>query len=312
MYDNDPIKFWKNFRLGTELHISGNLIYNALHSFDQIEYFIYEHDVFEFLYSLSIGLERLEKILVILTEHNEEIDQEEFEKTLITHNHLELLKRIKKKHTINLGKQHVKLLQFISGFYRSTRYSRYNLESVYEKNQDLHGFVNFLKEELNVTEEHSIHPMVANSTRVKKFIGKLIGKITTEFYEIVCKETRRLGIFTHEIATCSKSYKIFLAKEFTFEKERHLQKEILILLQSGKLDDGMTRFIRSITPLSLDNYSSAEYIKFLINIQTNRDIVDEMESVLKDEPMTPERLEQLSAIGRDDLDFQEEDDEFER
>jgi|SRR5690554_508731 len=116
--NNDPIKFWKNFRLGTELHISGSLIYNALHSFDQIEYFYYEHDVFEFLYSLSIGLERLEKIVVILTEHDEEIDQEEFEKTLITHNHLELLKRIKKKHTINLGKQHVKLLQFISDFYR--------------------------------------------------------------------------------------------------------------------------------------------------------------------------------------------------
>lgn len=311
MYDNNPIKFWKNFRLGTELHISGSFIYNALYSFDQIEYFYYEHDIFEFLYSLSIGLERLEKIVVILTEHDEEIDQEEFEKTLITHNHLELLSRIKKKHTIILGKQHVKLLQFISDFYRTTRYNRYNLESVYQKNQDLHGFVNFLKEELKVTVEEGIQPMVANSTRVKKFIGKLIGKITTEFYELVCKETGRLGIFTHEIATYSKSYKIFLAKEFTFEKERHLQKEILILLQSGKLDDGMTRFIRSINPLSLENYSSAEYIRFLMDIRSNSEIVDEMESVLEDEPMTKERFEQVSLIGRDNLYFQEEDDEFE-
>ncbi|WP_028298626.1 hypothetical protein [Olivibacter sitiensis] len=73
MYDN-PIKFWKNFRLGTELQISGGLIYNGLCSFDQIEYFYYEHEVFEFLYSLSIGLERLEKIVVILTEHDEEMD----------------------------------------------------------------------------------------------------------------------------------------------------------------------------------------------------------------------------------------------
>jgi len=170
--------------------------------------------------------------------------------------------------------------------------------------------VNFLKEELRVTEEQGIHPMVANSTRVKKFIGKLIGKITTEFYELVCKETRRLGIFTHEIATYSKSYKIFLAKEFTFEKERHLQKEILILLQSGKLDDGMTRFIRSINPLSLENYSSAEYIKFLMDIRTNSDIVDEMESVMEDEPMTKERFEQVSLIGRNDLYFREEGDEF--
>lgn len=210
-----------------------------------------------------------------------------------------------------MGKQHIKLLQFISNFYKSTRYSRYNLESVYEKNQDLHGFVNFLKEELNVTEEQGIQPMVANSTRVKKFIGKLIGEITTEFYEVVRKETARLGLFTHEVTTYSKAYKIFVAKEFTFEKERHLQKEILILLHSGKLDDGMTRLIKSIEPLPLENYNSTEYIRFLMDIRNNNNILDEMESVLEDRSMTKERCEQISLIGRDDLYFPEEDEDFE-
>ncbi|MEJ5996239.1 hypothetical protein WG904_17550 [Pedobacter sp. Du54] len=308
MYQDDPIKFWKNFRLGTELHISGSFIYDALHSFDQIEYFRYEHEVFEFLYNLSVGLERLEKIVVILAEHDEEIDQEEFERTLITHNHLELLARIKKKHNINLGKPHLKLLQFIGDFYRSTRYIRYNLKSVYTKNQDLHGFVNFLKETLHVTEEEGISPMVANDQRVKKFIGKLVGKISAELYELILAETARLNIYTHEILTYSKAYKIFLAKEFTFEKERHLQKEILVLLQSGHLDDGMTRFIRSIEPLPLENYSSAEYIRFLMDIRNNSEIIDEMDTILEDEPMTKERLEQVSLVGRDDLYFQEEDD----
>ncbi|MCY1548248.1 hypothetical protein D9M68_843440 [compost metagenome] len=126
----------------------------------------------------------------------------------------------------------------------------------------------------------------------------------------MCKETGRLGIFTHEIATYSKSYKIFLAKEFTFEKERHLQKEIIVLLQSGQLDDGMTRFIKSIEPLSLENYTSTSYIRFLMDIRNNSDIVDEMESILEDEPMTKDRLEQVSLIGRDDLYFREEEDEF--
>lgn len=266
--------------------------------------------MFEFLYSLSIGLERLEKIVVILSEHNEEVDQEEYEKTLITHNHFELLKRIKTKHTINLGKQHNKLLQFISDFYKRSRYSRYNLNSVYEKNQDLHGFVNFLKEELKVTEEKGIQPMLANNVRVKKFIGKLVGKITTELYELVRTETTRLKLFTHEIEYYSKAYKIFLAKEFTFEKERHLQKEILILLLSGKLDDGMTRLIKSIDPLPLENYGSAEYIRFLMDMRNNSNILDEMESVLEDEPMTKERIEQVSLIGRDDLFFPEEDEEI--
>ena len=49
-----------------------------------------------------------------------------------------------------------------------------------------------------------------------------------------------------------------------------------------------------------------------MDIRKNSNIVDEMDSVLEDEPMTKERFEQVSLIGRDDLYFQEEDDEFER
>src|SRR5690606_34136593 len=220
MYGN-PSDFGKNFRLGTELQMTGRFIYNALYLVDQIEYCYHYDEVVVDRYSVSIGLERLEKIVLILSEHNEEIDEEEFEEKLKTHHHVDLLKRIKTKHTINLGKQHVKLLQFISDFYNRTRYSRYNLNSVYEKKQDLHGFVNLLKEELKVTEEQGIKPMVANSIRVKKFIGKLVGKITTELYQLVHTETTRLKLFTHELEYYSKAYKIFMAKEFTFENERH-------------------------------------------------------------------------------------------
>ncbi len=306
----DPILFWKNFRLGTELHISGGMIYNALYAFDQIEYFCYEHEIFEFLYNLSIGLERLEKIAVILIEHDGQIDQEGFEKTLITHNHLVLLNRIKKSHTVNIGKQHIKLMQLTSDFYKSTRYSRYNLKSVYSKNQDLDSFIRFLKEELQVVEEEGIQPMVANKNRIKRFIGKLIGKISSELYAIIQKETRRLNIYTHEILTYSKSYKIFLAQEFTFEKERYLQKELLILLQSGRLDDGMMKFIKSIKPLPFENYSSTEYIRFLMDIRNNTEIVDEMDTILEDKPNTEERLDQVSLIGLENLSFRENDDDI--
>jgi len=92
-----PELFWKNFRLGTELQISGSFLYNALYFFDKMEHFYYEDECFEFLYNTSVGLERLEKIALILSEHNGEVSQQEFEKSLITHNHLELLRRIKKK-----------------------------------------------------------------------------------------------------------------------------------------------------------------------------------------------------------------------
>ncbi len=128
---NDPHLFWKNFRLGTELQVSGSFIYNALYALENMETFYHEHECFEFLYNISVGIERLQKIAIILIEHNENKSQEEFEKSLITHNNLELLHRIKKVRKLNLGKQHNKFLALLDQFYNSARYDRYNLYSVY-------------------------------------------------------------------------------------------------------------------------------------------------------------------------------------
>lgn len=314
MYENDPIGFWKNFRLGTELHISGSMIYNALYSFDHIEYFRYEHEVFDFLYNVAIGLERLQKIAIILIEHDELMqlmEQEEFERTLITHNHIDLHNRISKHRPLSIGKQHMKLLQLISDFYRSTRYSRLNLSSVYSKNQDLHRLLEFLKKELGVTEEEGIVDLVANTTRVKRFVGNLIGKLTTELYRIIRNDAGRLNLFTYEILPYSKCYKIFLAEEFTFEKERHMQKEILVLLQSGQLKDGSTHFIKGIKPLPLQDYNSTAYLRYLMDIRNNSEILDEMDAILNDNPISKERREQIDVIGNKHVHFSVDEDEFE-
>ena len=65
-------EFWKNFRLGEEIQISGTFIYNGLRRFHEISKLDREDELFEFLYQLSVGLERLLKIGVVLFEHTEE------------------------------------------------------------------------------------------------------------------------------------------------------------------------------------------------------------------------------------------------
>src|SRR5690606_31675769 len=114
---NESDFFWKNFRLGTELQVSGTYVYNALYFLDKLEYINHEEDIFEFLYSISVGIERIQKIIVILNEHNTETNQIEFEKGLITHDHLKLLNRIKKYSNPNFGKVHTKFLAMICKFY---------------------------------------------------------------------------------------------------------------------------------------------------------------------------------------------------
>ncbi|MPN13625.1 hypothetical protein SDC9_160947 [bioreactor metagenome] len=97
-------EFWKNFNIGREVQLSGNFIYDGLLIFDQMEHFSNEDEIFEFLYFVSVGLERLLKACVVLIEHSDDTDQKEFEQGLITHNHSDLLMRVEKKHQLNLGK----------------------------------------------------------------------------------------------------------------------------------------------------------------------------------------------------------------
>jgi hypothetical protein len=97
-----PDEYWKNFNLGTELDIAGRFLFNGLQAFHEMRNFAAEEEVFEFLYGVAVGIERLLKIAVILTEHDKALDQVEFEKGIITHSHQELVKRLKKSHQIDL------------------------------------------------------------------------------------------------------------------------------------------------------------------------------------------------------------------
>lgn len=87
-----PTEFWKNFKLGEELSVSGTFIYNGLRRFYQLRKLDNPDELFEVFYNLSVGLERLLKIVVVLLEHSDGEDQTAFEKSLITHNHQNLFR----------------------------------------------------------------------------------------------------------------------------------------------------------------------------------------------------------------------------
>lgn len=120
----------ENFSLGKELDIAGSFIFSGLKAFDSLNNFYYEDEIFEFLYNISVGLERFEKIAVILIKHTNVQDQNEFEKSLITYNLLILLNRISKKHKCKLDNIHNEFLQLLSNFYTKMRYDRYSLISI--------------------------------------------------------------------------------------------------------------------------------------------------------------------------------------
>lgn len=294
---NDPNYFWKNFRLGTELQISGSFIYNALYTLDNMQTFYHEAECFEFLYNVSVGLERLQKIVVILLEHDINGSQEEFERSLITHNHLELLHRIKKKQKLNLGKQHIKFLGLLDSFYNTARYDRYNLSSVYRPPQDQRGFIQFISDELKVDIKTGLPFSTGVTDKMRKFIGKLIEKFTTQLYDLIRNEAYRLGTATYEIAHNSKAFKIFIAKEFDFRKEKLMQREVSLFLLKNLPEDGLKKYINQLEPLEFGQLHTNQYFESMFNYHNDRSVMDEMEYLYEENKIKHSRVEEVMAIG---------------
>lgn len=306
----DPNFFWENFRLGTELHVSGAFLYDALLLLDKMDNLCYEDECFNFLYNVSVGIERLEKIAIILLEHGTETNQEEFEKSLITHNHLELINRINKKASLNIGKVHNKFLQLIADFYNSYRYDRYNLTSVFHPNQDKSKLVDFVCQELKI--EAVDNPMflsgIVIDRRIRHFIGKVISKIATQLFDIIREQASKLGLWTYEIRYDSKAFKIFTCKDYSFDDERVCQKEILIHLMNNKdSKDEFMNFIKSIKSLDLDFYENNAYVRYMFDFSKNQSIVDEIRQIYEDNKFDKKRFDNVSIIG-EDVSFETDED----
>lgn len=303
--------FWKNWRLGTELQLSGSFIYNGLFTLDKMQSLYYEEECFELLYNLSVGLERLMKIAVVLLEHDTLTSQEEFEKTLITHNHFELLNRIKKKKQIVIGKTHNKFLTLLDTFYKSVRYERYSMQSVYKPPQDKTNLVKFIKEELKIEFCADFGKADLLTLQIRKFIGKVIGKLTEQLYEIIKDEAYRIGTFTYEITYNSKAFKIFIAKEFDFVKEKLTQKEVMLYLLKTKTSEEFENYLNGIEHLNFEQNHTNKYIESIFTFNIDRQIMNELEYIYEEDKPDHSRKEYLEILGTDtDIEYDPFDDDF--
>lgn len=302
-------EFWKNFHLGTELQISGTFIYNSLYSFDRMTSFYFEEECFEFLYNSSVGFERLLKIVIVLSEHTENTEQQSFEKSLITHNHLELFNRIKIKHNINFSDVHIQFLQMLSDFYKSSRYDRFGLQSIYNHKSSKNLLTSFFEKHLKIKILAEMPFSTEIDDGIREFIGRTIGKISQVLYKLVEELGGQLNIYTYEITYDTKSYKIFICKDFTFENERKLRKELLIAFLHNKFDEGFTEYINKINPIEFELYSASEYIKYLVEIHPKQYLLEELETRYEDFPFDKERTSAVSIIGTD-ISIEEDDDDY--
>jgi len=283
-------------------------IYNGLRRFHEMQVLNHADEIFEFLYNLSVGLERLLKIALVLLEHDDDTDQEALEKSLITHNHLELLKRVRDHCKLNLGSPHNEFLALLSTFYTSLRYDRFTVSSVYDTDREKKVLWGFLSKHLNVDlREHSGLFATQNDTRCRKYIRGIVIKISSALYEVVRDRAFELNLYTYELRHGSRAETIFLGKA-NLSTEEVLWKELLVFFMNTKTSSGYLEFLRSIEPLEFDPALAGDYLKCFQSDAAKAFIVGELEHLYGELEKPGERLELMSVVADPNVYFDSDED----
>lgn len=304
-------KFWMNFSLGTELDIAGNFIYHGLKVFDELYKFKQKSEIFEFLYNISVGIERLEKIAVVLLEYEEGMDIEELESSLITHNHVRLAERINNAHELKLSNLHTTFLQLISKFYKTSRYDRFNLKQPLSYDNERVALVEFIEKNLGVDINYEDFFGTENNKQIKKFITKIIKLISIELYNIIVKKCTDLNIYTYELQYYSKASKIFLSDDVDFVREEVFLKEVLIYLMNTNERSKLLDFMRNITPLDFDIAEINDYIHCLNSDAKKLQWIDTLDALYEEVEDCGARLSIMDVIGNLNVYFDDEDEDYE-
>lgn len=307
----NPSEFWKNFNLGQELSVAGGFIYNGLRQFHEMRSLDVVEEAFGFLYELSVGFERLLKVAVVLLEHNAASDQMAFEESLKTHEHLELLARVRTHEPLSLGDNHVALLGLLSDFYRTIRYDRFSLTSAYDPKKEIKAIRAFIEYGLNVEiPEHGELIAVPNEDRYKRYVERTIRKICGCLYQTIERRARALNLYTYELRHGSKAESVFL-REVKVSDEDVLWKELLVFFMNTKGSSGYLEFLRGISPLEFDPALAGDYLDCFRSDASKAIIMDELEelySMLGGE--AGERLKLMEVIGAPGVSFVGENDEL--
>lgn len=303
-------EYWKNFDLGKEVSIAGSFIYNGIRTFHEMGSLYHEEEVFEFLYFISVGVERLQKIAIILAEHDSITDKEAFEKSLITHSHQELANRLKKARGLDFGSPQNEFLTILSRFYKTHRYGRYVLASVTNREREREALIAFLEKHLSVKIDNESFFVTHNDKRFKAFIGRVLKKICLPLYELIRKEARRLNLYTYKIRYGSKASKIFQFEDFDFIKEDILTKELLLYFVAAKKQGANSELMRESDALPFDPALEGEYIQALSSDEKKLSILEELKHLYEDHISDfKDRQGLLHAFSSEHLSYGDEDED---
>lgn len=307
----NPDLWFKNFNMVIELDVAGEFIYNGIQEIYQTTFFRNDANTFVMLYNLSVGIERLQKIVVTLLEYNSEIGKENFEAHLknMGHNHISLRDNIAKlakegkyKNTPKFSTRENEFFELLSRFYSDNRYMRFE---VYQKTDGEVQLLNDYLEKHAKLDKNIVDDSIMVNDSVKRVLGKVISSIAQKYYSLVKEGSDRNGIFTYELRSYSKAEKVFIGESLYNEKydESLALKELIIFIHNSKEKHPYLKFIEDIEPLEFDPAFIPDYINNLENGIVSQQLVDEVDSLYEDVENAKDRRELVNLLDHSDVLF---------
>ena len=304
-----PDVWWKNFGLGQEIDIGGAYIYDGIMRLHKLQSLQHSVDIFQVLYDLSIGIERIAKVAIILLEHRDDASVEDLEESLITHNTQKLIDRINDHSELGLSNLHREFLHLVSKFYKTHRYDRYTRASVPEISKEKEAFLGFFGKHLGIdVGETNEFQGIKNTDQIRRFVGKVVKRITDAVFSVIKSKTSELNIYTHELRGDSKAIRVFYGKRLDFIYEEIKRKEILLFLINPSSNGRHISLLREFGSLQLDPGMTGSYIKALFDDNELRYVEGEIEELYSEISDVNDRLGFLGIIDSEYLAYDPDED----
>lgn len=294
----NKLQWWKNFDLNAEAHISGTFLYDGLRTLAHCRTLTYDDEIFSILYQLSVGFERLMKVVVVLAEHGEQTDQVAFEKKLATHNTEALLQRIEKSCPLKISKAERALLACLTHFYRAFRYDHFRLETIHDRDRLRESFKEFVEQDskVRVAGPDELAPSESMKS-VQRQVETVVRMLASKLYNTVDDLARKNGIFTYELRSDSKASMMFQNEDYTFQKEEIAMKELLLFFLKRYADTKLTIVTDNLEPLEFDPPEAVECADALFRPDQRQVLMDVVDALRADREDNSEREQLLELLG---------------
>ena len=258
--------------LGQELEIAGSLIWEAMTKLNNIRFV--HNDIlnsseylpelsFMCLYDASQGIERLQKIIILLYCRLNgvlESNEEKLSKLLYSHNHQGLNEFIGNNLDVKFGKEENIFIETLETFYNNYRYA---LLSCFSRNEN-----SMFYNQLNIYGEKYTEKNGDYDKFVKDIIGNCIGKLAQQYYAIICDISRKLNIYTYEIQVDSCANVVFCTEKNLYKqlcKIYEAKREILYWVTKNSRKFLKYKGIKKIKSLQFDKCNVSTYLSEIVN-----------------------------------------------